>query len=63
MRQEALNQKQKIEVPLMEYNLLREAYRHLKKQALLFRIIEAEENLKKKKVKKVNIDKFIEKII
>lgn len=63
MRQETLNQKQKIEIPLMEYNLLREAYRQLKKQVLLFRIIEAEENLKKKKVKKINIDKFIEKII
>jgi len=63
MRQETLNQKQKIEIPLMEYNLLREAYRQFKRQVLLFRIMEAEENLKKKRVKKINIDKFIEEII
>ena len=63
MRQETLNREQKIEIPLMEYNLLKEAYRQFKRQALLFRIMEAEENLKKKRVKKMNIDKFIEKII
>jgi len=48
MRQEALNREQKIEIPLMEYNLLKGAYRQFKRQTLLFRIIEAEENLKKK---------------
>jgi hypothetical protein len=63
MKEETLNQRQRIEIPLLEYNLLREAYRQFKKQALLFRIIEAEENLKRKGVKKISIDKFIEKII
>lgn len=54
--------KQKIEVSLTEYNLLRELYRQSKKQALLMRIIEAEENLKKRKIKKVAVGKFIKDI-
>ncbi|MCK4744860.1 hypothetical protein KAS41_02250 [Candidatus Parcubacteria bacterium] len=54
--------KQKIEIPIAEYNLLRGVYKEFKKQALLFRIVEAEENLKKKKVKRADMDKFIENI-
>jgi hypothetical protein len=63
MRHGTINQKQKIEIPLLEYNLLKEAYRQLKKQALISRILEAEENLTKKKVKEERINNFIEKII
>lgn len=47
---------------MAEYNLLRGVYKEFKKQASLFRIIEAEENFKKGKVKKANLDKFIENI-
>lgn len=54
--------KQKIEIPMAEYNLLRGVYKEFKRQALLFRIIEAEENLKKRKVKTADMDKFIENI-
>ena len=53
---------QMVKIPRLEYELLKEAYRQLKKQALILRILEAEENLKKKKVKEMDIDKFIKKI-
>jgi len=54
--------KQKVEIPVIEYNLLKEVYNQFKKQIFLSRIIEAEENLKKGKVKKINFDKFIKNI-
>ena len=54
--------KQKIEIPMEEYNLLRGVYKEFKRQALFFRIVEAEENFKKKRVKKESMDKFIESI-
>jgi len=54
--------KQKIEIPKAEYNLLKEVYNQFKRQILLLRIIEAEENLKRKKVKKMSMDKFIKSI-
>ena len=57
-----ISTKQKIEIPVMEYNLLKEVYNQFKKQALLLRIIKSEENLKKGKVKKTSIDKFIKNI-
>lgn len=53
---------QKIEISKMEYNLLKESYNQIKRQVLLRRIIEAEENLKKGKVKKVSADSFIKSI-
>ena len=53
---------QKIEISKMEYNLLKETYNQFKRQSLLCRIIEAEENLKKGKVKKVSADSFIKSI-
>ncbi|MEA1937125.1 MAG: hypothetical protein U9N04_03365 [Patescibacteria group bacterium] len=58
----AFNEKEKVIIPVSEYNLLKEVYGQFKKQALLFRIIEAEKNLKSKKVRKTDIDKFIEKV-
>jgi hypothetical protein len=54
--------RQKIEIPKTEYNLLKEVYDQFKKQILLSRIVEAEENLKKGKVKKTTINKFIKSI-
>ena len=54
--------KQKIEIPIAEYNLLRGVYRGFKKQALFFKILQAEENLKNRNVKNIDIDKFIENI-
>ena len=56
------NEKEKITIPISEYNLLKELYNQFTKQALLFRIMEAEKNLKSKKVKKTSIDEFIKKI-
>ena len=53
---------QTIKIPVRKYNLLQEMFKQTKKQALLFRILEAEENLEKKNVKEVKIDKFIENI-
>ncbi|MCR4322353.1 MAG: hypothetical protein NUV74_18730 [Candidatus Brocadiaceae bacterium] len=44
------------------YNHLKELYRTVKRQNFLFRIDEAEKNLKAEKVKKVSFDKFIESI-
>lgn len=54
--------RQKVEIPKAEYNLLKEAYDQIKRQALLCRIMEAEENLKKKKVKKIGVDDFIKSV-
>ena len=53
---------QKVEIPKAEYNLLKEAYDQIKRQVLLCRIIEAEENLERKKVKKMSADNFIKSI-
>jgi len=53
---------QMVKIPRLEYELLKEVYRQLKRQALILRILEAEENLKKKRVKEMNIDKFINSI-
>ena len=58
----AFNEKEKVTIPVSEYNLLKEVYNQFKKQALIFRIIEAERHLKSQKVKKVKIDEFIGKI-
>jgi hypothetical protein len=51
-----------VKVPKEEYMVLREIYRTVKRQNFLLRITEAEENLKRGKVKKVPVDKFIESI-
>lgn len=52
----------KIEVSAREYNLLREVYDQIKKQAALLRIFEAEENLRAGKTKTVSFRKFVESI-
>ena len=58
----AFNEKEKVTISTSEYNLLKEVYNQFKKQTLLFRIIEAERNLKSKKVKRMKADEFIGKI-
>lgn len=42
-----------------EYKILKELYKTVKRQQFLFRIEDAEKNLKAKKVKKVSVDSFI----
>jgi hypothetical protein len=54
--------KEMIEVPRDEYEMLKEIYKTVKRQRLLFRIEEAEKHLKAGKVKKVPIDSFIDSI-
>lgn len=56
------NNAETIKIPVSEYNLLKEIYRTYKRQRFLFRLDEAEENLRKGNVKKVNINEFIENI-
>jgi len=58
----SISEKEKVTIPVTEYNLLKEIYSQFKKQALLFRIVEAERNLKSAKVKKEKTDEFIDKI-
>ena len=54
-----IKEREEITIPKSEYNLLNEVYNQFKKQALLFRIIEAERNLKRGKVEKMNFSKFV----
>jgi hypothetical protein len=54
--------KEMIEIPKDEYNMLKEIYKTVKRQKLLFRIEEAEKNLRAGKVKKVTVDEFINNI-
>jgi len=55
-------EREEITIPKSEYNLLNEVYNQFKKQALLFRIIEAERNLKREKVEEMSSDAFIKNI-
>ena len=54
--------KQMIEIPKDEYKILKEVYKTVKRQRLLFRIEEAEKNLRLGKVEKVSVDRFIDNI-
>jgi len=45
-----------VSVPAEEYNLLKEIYQTVKRQNFLLRIDEAERNLKKGRVKKIEMD-------
>jgi hypothetical protein len=54
--------KEMIEIPKNEYNMLKEIYKTVKRQKLLFRIEEAEKNLRTGKVKKVTVDEFVDNI-
>ena len=48
-----------VKVPKQEYNLLKEIYRTVKRQALLIRIDEAERNLAASKTKAMSVDDVI----
>jgi hypothetical protein len=54
--------KETIEIPRGEYDILKEIYRTVKRQHLLFRIEEAEKNHRAGKTKKVAPSRFIENI-
>ncbi len=45
-------------IPRDEYRILREMYKTVKRQQFLFRLEEAEKNLKNRKVKKVSVEAF-----
>ncbi|MBI5969525.1 MAG: hypothetical protein HY884_00015 [Deltaproteobacteria bacterium] len=49
-----------VTVPKEEYNFLKELHKTVKRQQFLFRMEEAEKNLKAGKIKTVSIDKFID---
>jgi predicted alternative tryptophan synthase beta-subunit len=48
-----------VKIPKQEYNLLKEVYRTVKRQALLVRIDEAERNLAAGKTKAMSVDDVI----
>jgi hypothetical protein len=48
-----------IKIPKREYNLLKEVYRTVKRQAFLVRIDEAERNLSVGKIKTIAVRDFI----
>jgi hypothetical protein len=51
-----------VKVPKQEYNLLKEVYRTVQRQAFLIRIGEAEKNLLAGKTKKSSVDELIASI-
>jgi hypothetical protein len=51
-----------VKIPKQEYNLLKEVYRTVQRQAFLIRIGEAEKNLSSGKTKKVSVDELIASI-
>ena len=51
-----------VAIPKEEYRFLKELYKTVKRQQFLFRLDEAEKNLKAGKVKKIAVDKFITNI-
>lgn len=48
-----------VKIPTQEYNLLKEVYRTVQRQAFLVRIGEAEKNLLSGRTKKVSVDDLI----
>lgn len=51
-----------VKIPKQEYNLLKEVYRTVKRQAFLVRLDEAERNLSAGKTKTSSVDDFIEAV-
>lgn len=51
-----------VKIPKQEYNLLKEVYRTVKRQALLVRLEEAERNLSTGKIKTISVRDFINNI-
>ena len=48
-----------VKIPKQEYNLLKEVYRTVKRQAFLVRLDESERNLAAGKTKAISVDDFI----
>jgi len=59
---EQIAAKDYIKIPKREYNLLKEVYRTVKRQAFLVRIDEAERNLSMGKIKTIAVRDFINTI-
>jgi len=51
-----------VKVPKLEYGLLKEVYRSVKRQAFLLRLDEAEKNLAAGKTKTVSVDDLINSV-
>lgn len=51
-----------VKIPKQEYNLLKEVYRTVKRQAFLVRLDESERHLTTGKTKAVSIDDFIDAV-
>ena len=51
-----------VKIPKQEYNLLKEVYQTVKRQAFLVRLDEAERNLSAGKTKTSSVDDFIEAV-
>ena len=51
-----------VSIPKEEYKFLKELCKTVKRQQFLFRLHEADKNLKGGRVKKMSVDKFIESI-
>ncbi|EFK11554.1 conserved domain protein [delta proteobacterium NaphS2] len=54
--------KEYVKVPKQEYDLLKEVYRTVKRQAFLVRIDEAERNLAAGKTKSMTVDDFVDSV-
>ncbi len=54
--------KEIVEIPKDEYRILKEIYKTVKRQRLLFRIEEAEKNFRMGKGEKISVDDFIKNI-
>jgi hypothetical protein len=54
--------KEYVKVSKQEYDLLKEIYRTVKRQAFLVRIDEAEQNLAAGKTKRMGVDEFIDSV-
>ena len=59
---EQIAAKDYIKIPKREYNLLKEVYRTVKRQAFLVRLDEAERNLSMGKTKTISVRDFINAI-
>jgi hypothetical protein len=51
-----------IKIPKREYDLLKEVYRTVKRQAFLVRIDESTRNLAAGKIKKISMDELIDSV-
>ena len=51
-----------VKIPKQEYNLLKEVYRTVKRQAFLVRLDESERNLAAGKTKAISVDDFIDAV-